>query len=403
MAIRFSYDETVTRQRAAGETIFNIDFKEAALLQLLDFSEANLNKIQLRGGWPNTKIEWFEDVNTAFSTTLAEGWNDSDLTGLGVTDGSIFRTGDILGIFPGTQTYGAIAEKFIVTSVSTNDLSIRARGYGDTSAATHASGATIINLTRAVGENASYTVEKITSPTAPYNYTQILDAAVEMTRTEMKLSRYGIDDHLDMQVAKLFDDGGTEGRLAQLLHRTFYYGERVERANTTTAPGTMGGFHAFVTTSSASTTHVQDLAGAVLTKTKIHEVLRAIRMAGGMATHLVHGGWGAEKLRMLYEDKAIGRTVEDRVVGSPEVETLKTPHGEVKLIFDWMCPEDSYYFINADKMGWVPFDNFERTTVYGSRGNSPTDGQADKVVGEFTFVLASPKSHGVITGAAINK
>lgn len=400
MAIRYSYDDSQSGQlsRAAGEAIFNIDFKEAALLQLLDFSESNMRKISLRGGWPNTKIEWFEDTNTAWSTTLAEAWNNSDTTGLGVTDGSIFRKGDILGVYTAA---GVLAEKVLVNSVSTNDLAAT-RGYGDTSPTNHNSGVTIMNLTRAVAENASYTVEHITTPTAPYNYTQIIDAAVEMSRTAQRISRIGVDDYFDMQVGKLFDDGGSEGRLAQLLHRTFYYGERVARASAA-VPGSMGGFHTYVTQGTTSTDHVFDLGGNALTKAHIHRVIRAIRMAGGRVTHLVHGGWGAEKIRSLYEDKQLGRTVEDRVVGSPEVDTLKTPHGEVKLIFDWMCPEDRYYFINADKMGWIPFDNFERSTVYGSDKNNPQDGRVDKVVGEFTFVLVNPKSHGVITGASTTK
>lgn len=393
MAIRYSMDDTLTVQRAAGETIFNIDFKDAPLLQLLDFSEANLAKVAVKSGWPNTKLEWFHDVNTPFSTTLAEAWNGVDTTGLGVTNGALFRTGDILGVYTAA---GVLAEQVIVTSVSTNDLVVT-RGYGATSGTAHDSGVAIVLLTRAVVENASYTTENITTPTSLYNYTQIIDAAVEMSRTEQKMSRYGIDNHMDMQVAKLFDNNGTEGRLAQLLHRTFYYGERVERASST-EPGSMGGFKTFVTAATTSADHVFDKAGKALTKSDIHRVLRAIRLAGGKATHLVHGGWGAEKIRSLYDDKAIGRDIESRVQGTPEVETIMTPHGKVTLLFDWMCPEDEYSFINADLMGWVPFDNFERKTVYENKG--PKDGTVEKVVGEFTFVCATPKSHGRITGAS---
>jgi hypothetical protein len=400
MPIRFSYDSTVDVQRAAGEAIMNIDFTEAALLQLLDFSDRNLNKIELKSGWPNTKIEWFEDKNTDWSTTVAESVNTSDTTAITLTDASIFRVGDIVGWINAGTT--AITEKMRITAISGNDISVE-RGYGATNGVTHSNGDTVMNLTRAVGENSTYTVEKITTPTSPYNYTQILDAAVEMSRTNLKMSRYGVDDALDMQVAKLFDNNGTEGRLAQLLHRTFYYGERVQRDGSN--PGSMGGFSQYVTASSASANHVFDLAGVPLGKKDIHKVIRAIRLSGGRVTHLVHGGWGAEKLRALYEDKSLGRAPEDRVAGSVALDTIKTPHGEVKLVFDWMCPDDSYYFINADLMGWVPFDNFERSTVYAAKAGSgsPTDGQADKVIGEFTFVCAMPKSHGLITGASTTK
>lgn len=401
MAERLSYTDTTTNIRAVGDAIYNIDFQEAPLLQLLGFKADNLKKFAVKQGWPSTKIEWLEDVNVPFTTLLAESGFDDSETDMTVTTGTgqYFRKGDILGIYPTGTTTGAFQEKVLVTAVSGDVLTI-VRGYGATSGTAALINTGIRLITRAMPENSIYTTEHMTTPTAPYNYTQILDASVEMSRTEMRMMRYGIDDHMDMQIAKLFNDGGQEGRLAQLLHQTFYYGERVQRDASNY--GSMGGFETFVTTTTASTDHVFTLSDAALQKKDIHKVIRAIRSSNGRATHIITGAWGIEKIRSLYEDKVLTRQ-EDRVMGSPEVEAIRTPHGEVKVIFDWLCPQDRYYFLNADKCGWIPFDDFARKTVYNGEENSPYDGRVEKVFGEYTFGLANPKSFGLIYGASTTK
>lgn len=402
MAERVSYTDTTTNVRAVGDSIFNIDFQEAALLQLLGFKSNNLKKFAVKSGWPSTKLEWLEDVNVPFTSLVAENGFDASETDLTVTtgEGKYFRKGDILGIYPTGTTVGAFQEKVLVTAVSGDVLTI-VRGYGSTTGTAALINTGVRLLTRAMPENAIYTTEHMTTPTAPYNYTQILDAAVEMSRTEMMMQRYGINDHMDMQIAKLFDNGGQEGRLAQLLHQTFYYGERVIRA-AGDEYGSMGGFDQFVTLSTTSANHHFTLSDAAITKKDIHKVIRAIRSSNGRVTHLVTGAWGIEKIRGFYED-SIRTTQEQRVMGSPEVEEIVTPHGSVRVIYDWMCPEDRYYFINADKCGWIPFDEFHRKTVYGGNENNPYDGTIEKVIGEYTFGLANPKSFGLIYGASTTK
>lgn len=401
MAVRESYTDTTTNIRAVGDAIYNIDFQEAALLQLLGFTNSNLKKFAVRQGWPSTKIEWLEDVNVPFTTTAAEALADGSDTSLVVASGTgkYFRKGDVLGLYSGTTATGTIDEQVLVTAVATDTLTI-VRGWGDTSGAARSNSIAIRLLTRAMPENSIYTTEHMTTPTAPYNYTQILDAAVEMSETEAMMQRYGIDDHMDMQVAKLFNNGGQEGRLAQLLHQTFYYGQRVQRDGSNY--GSMGGFETYVTSSTASANHVFSLSDAALQKKDIHKVIRAIRNSNGRVTHLVTGAWGIEKIRSLYEDQ-VRTTQEQRVMGSPQVDEIVTPHGSVRVIYDWMCPEDRYYFINADKCGWIPFRDFKRKTVYGGEENNPYDGRIEKVVGEYTFALANAKSFGLITGASTTK
>ncbi len=401
MAERLSYTDTTTNIRAVGDAIYNIDFQEAALLQLLGFSASNLSKFSVKAGWPSTKLEWLEDVNAPRTTLIAENGFDASETDMTVTttEGKYFRKGDVLGIYPTGTTTGAFQEKVQVTGVSGDVLTI-IRGHGGTNGTAALINTGVRLYTRAMPENSIYTTEGMTTPTAPYNYTQILDAAVEMSTTEQMMSRYGIKDHMDMQIGKLFNNAGAEGKLAQLLHESFYYGEREIRDGTNY--GTMGGFETFVTLALTSANHFFTLSDAAITKKDIHKVIRAVRSSNGKVTHLVTGAWGIEKIRSLYED-TVRTTQDDTVMGSPEVDSIRTPHGEVKIIYDWMCPEDRYYFLNTQKCGWIPFRDFKRKSVYGGEENNPYDGTIEKVVGEYTFALANPKSFGLIYGASTTK
>jgi hypothetical protein len=395
MAVRLSYTDTTTDIPAVSDAIYNIDFNEAGLLQLLGFSSKNLSKFAVKTGWPSTTLTWLEDVNVPKTTLLAESGFDGSETDLTVTtgEGVYFRKGDVLGIYANAAGTGAIAEKVLVTAVSGDVLTI-VRGHGDTSGAAASEGVMIRLLTRANEENSIYTTEHITTPTAVYNYTQILDAAVEMSETEALMSRYGINDHMDMQIAKLFDNGGSEGRLAQMLHQIFYYGERVVRSSGA-AYGFAGGFNTFVTTTTASANHVVDLNGVAFQLDDVYGIMRAVRNSGSGArvTHIVCNSWALEKFSRFFED-TIRRVQETRVVGNPEVQEIITPHGSVRLVYDWMCPQDEMYFINADKVGWVPYRDFKRKTIYGGTNNNPYDGRIEQVIGEYTFGLTNPKSFG---------
>jgi len=151
------------------------------------------------------------------------------------------------------------------------------------------------------------------------------------------------------------------------------------------AYGSMGGFGTFVTT------NVSNLSGASLQRSDIHTKIRQIRDSGGMCTHLITGSWGLEKINAMYEN--LIRTGRDETRGGSEITMIKTPHGEVEVVYDWMCPAGYMYFINQEKVGWLPVRPFESGKIAEQGDYYLTD-----VVGEFTFALANEESHGLIYG-----
>jgi hypothetical protein len=243
-------------------------------------------------------------------------------------------------------------------------------------------------LTRAAPEGLDFATGYSTTTSEVYNYTQIISQAAKSTRTSRKMSNYGIDDDLAYQVGKLIVDGKTAGVLPILLEKTFYSGERTQRTNTTTAPGSMGGFEVFVTT------NVQDLNGAAITRANIHTAIRQVRDAGGSVDTLLCNSWGLEKITSMYEDTI--RTTRDEKRGGSEITMVKTPHGEVELMYSWLCPQDRYYFINSEKCGWLPYDEFDTTDI-----SAQGDYSVQNVVGEYTFFLCNEKSHALISEASI--
>lgn len=375
---RYSYTDTTAQKRSVADLIFMLDWTKAPLLNVFGFTSANLKKLK-PVAWPNVKLEWIQDRMSPFETTIAEALADND-TGVDVATGKgeYFRKGDIVQVD---------SEYMLVTAVAADELTVT-RGYGGSSAAAHDTASEIEIVTRAMPEGADYTTGHTTTRSLGYNYTQILSEAAQVSRTQQRMSQYGIKEELDYQVAKLFNDGGSAGKLAMLLQKTFYHSLRVQRSSG--SYGSMGGFKSFVTT------NVQSLGGVAVQRSHIHTAIRNIRQAGGEATHLVTGAWGIEKITAMYED--LIRTTRDEKRGGSEITMVKTPHGEVELVYDWMCPDGEFYFTNEAKLGWLPFDEFKAEEM-AKRG----DFYVKDVVGEFTFFLVNEESHALITGAATDK
>lgn len=303
------------------------------------------------------------------------GGIDNSTTTMTVTNGAYFRQGDVILVE---------SEKMLVTAVSGNDLTV-VRSWGDPAAASHADALTITILTRAMPEGATYTTGHSTTTTQPYNYTQIVSQAASVSKTELAMTRYGVEDSLDYEVAKLFADGGRAGKLAQMLQRTFYYGERVQRTSSANQYGTMGGIGTFVTT------NVTALASAALQRSDIHTKIRAIRDAGGACDTIITGSWGVEKVTAMYDGYITMDQSAER--GGSKITRVTTPHGEVELVYDWMCPAGYMYFVDTAKIGWLPMRPFATTKIAEQGDFYVTD-----VVGEYTLVVANDKSHGIISG-----
>lgn len=207
----------------------------------------------------NPKIEWPEDELNPVWTTLSASISNS-ATSITVTTG-IANKYDLIKI-PST------GEVMLVTAVNGTTLTV-IRGYGSTSAASAASGASvmIIGPAFAEGSTASDLVSKQNIPSIEYNYLQEIRKAVEITETMAKTEIYGgpLRDYLRKRA-------GIETMAS--IERIFLFGERLEDTGSKDsslvhARRTSGGLNFFISTNRT------DASGA-LTVAEIEAFLRSV-------------------------------------------------------------------------------------------------------------------------------
>jgi hypothetical protein len=377
---RTTYTDTANIKRSIGDIINNIDWTEAPLLR--KFGVNNQNKFRLVN-WPQVKYEWLEDEMSARTTTLAEAVDIGE-TAIDVTDGSIFKEGDILKVND---------ELLYVSSVSSNTLTV-VKGFGGTTDAAHLLGDTIELVTIARLEGADYTTGHTTTVSNPYNYTQIFAEAVKVTGSEAVNTKYGIADTMAYHLAKLM--GGSNGvgekfragKLPILLQKTFYNGQRAQGSASTARA--MGGFKFFVTT------NVTNLAGAKLQRTHIEDLFQDCYEAGGDPDTIICGAWLRRKLTSFYEGLITTSRSETR--GGSRIDTVMTDFGELEIMYDRWCEPDELYIVDSTKLGWVEYRPF---AVYDRP--STGDYEVKEVLGEYGFVLVNEAAHAYITNAATDQ
>lgn len=375
--IRTTYSDSNVKPESLNTLLSMIDWTEAGLLRELGVNNESRFKFTF---WPRTAYEWIEDTMSARTTTLAEAV-DAGETAIDVTDGSIFKEGDIVKVD---------SELMYVSSVATNTITVT-KGYAGTTDTTHDSGATITLATIARLEGADYDTGHTTTVTRNINYTQILSEAVKLTGSQTVDENYGIDDEMAYHIGKLIGgpsavgQKGKAGKLPILLQQTFYHGQKaVGSASTSRA---MGGFEEFVTT------NVTNLNGAALELRHIEDLMEDCFLAGGMPSMLICNTWQRRKINSFFEGQIRTDRTEDK--GGHVIKTIETVFGDIEVMFDRWCPTDRIYLIEPEKMGWItyrPFDIYDRA--------STGDYEVKEVLGEFGFVLMNESAHGYIHTAS---
>lgn len=377
----YSFGTTTTLKRTVSNLIKNIDPQDTPCVSY--FGTGNQSKFSMQN-FPNHKVEWLEDTLRTRSTTINEGAEyaigDTTLT---VTDGTIFKEGDIILIE---------SEKLYVSAVSTNDLTVT-RGWGSTSAAAHANGTTVSYLFSARLEGAESDNTMFTAPTSPYNQSQIFHAEILITGSEKDAtSRYGIPDQYKYQLMKWLGGAGggngKRGRAGDLmidLEKTFFYGERVARAANTA--GGMGGAKVFITTNTSA------LASAALDQDTLEDQIQNCWSYGGKPDVIICNAFNKRLISSWYAPSV--RTERSERTGGVVISQVETEFGVLDVMLNRWCPSDEVYIVQKDLLGWVTLrDWFVHPLAIGG------DYTKDEILGEFSFVVQNEKAHAVITGTA---
>lgn len=365
------YSDATVQARVISDVIAMIDPRDTPLIAKLGLDGASEKfKIQQSG----YKIEILEDELDPLEDAIndATGWDNSSTTGLLVDAASKFQDGHVILVE---------AEKLVVKSAdpTANTIDVYGRGFGNTTATTHADNTviTIIGMARLEGDDADY--GPVTDVTAPYNYTSIFQKAIKVSGTLQAVSQHGIDDEFMYQANKAVP------HLLRLVERMAFYGERV--AGAASAPRSVGGLDTFITDNVVA-------AGGAIAKADVDGLMEEIIMDGGYPDLLVMNPRIANDLRNLLDSSSFVRVSQDEnKLGVDAIERVMTQYGELELVMDRWCPSDTAYVLQSSKVGFYtlrPFESYEL-----ARSGDSLKGE---VVGEFSILLANDKAHGKITG-----
>jgi len=366
-----SYSDTLPQKRVITDVISLIDPSDAPFIEKIGGLDSGLGKFRF-ANWPSTKVEWLEDTLAPLSSTLLVATFASNATTATVTDASLFQPGHIVLI--DLQTFWVSA-----VDLTNNTLTVAALGG---TGAEHNSGDTVYIESMARVEGDDSDAIAFTGRSSGYNYTQIFHTEVKVSRTQSKLSQWGISNEFDYQASKVIP------QLMRLMEKSLLR-SGTRHSGSATMGRVMGGLPVFITSNTSS--------GVTLTKTKFEDACEMAYVDGGM------GPWVAPvtpaNLQLIfgfYESSSylrIERT--ETEIGMEKVTMVHTPFGDVIPVLDRWAKDATVYLADLSQVGMLTYDAFRQEPL-------AVDGDYNKgqVIGEFTFVCRMDNAHAVLGGVS---
>lgn len=365
-APKTSYSDTTNQLRIISDVINLIDPYDTPLLNALGGLDSARGKMKVRGN--GTKVEWLEDAFFPTSGTMGSSTITTNATTVTVTDGSVFKAGDVILID---------SEYMWVSAVSGEDLTVT-RTFGGTNA-THDSGATISIVAQSRLEGATASFDALVDITAPYNYTSVFQKGLKITGTEMVLDQYGYGDPWIYQANKGMKE------MFRKVEQSIFHGIRA--AGSASTPRGMGGLGTFITNNSVN-------AGGALAKSDIDNLMEYIALDGGNPDLLVLHPSIANDLRGLLDSSSFVRVEQSNSeFGMVPITRVNTQYGSLRMVEDRWCPLASAYVLDSSKVGLYTLRPFGWRKL-GLTG----DFDAAELVGELSLVVANDAAHGYIYG-----
>lgn len=365
-----SYVQTVPQKRTVTDRIIMTEPVKIALVAALGLS--NESKFAFANA-PGRVYEWlhdtYADVADAVNTTALT--SDTTLTSITVDNGALFHVGDVIQVDN---------EYMWVSAISSNVLTVT-RGFGGTQA-THANDSVVYIRTNARLEGAAASDSPFTEVTSDYNYSQIFQHSIEVSRTDARLPMYGIANVVDREIDKHMED------LLMHLARTPYYGQR--KVGSSSTPRSMGGFDTWISTNLTTLT-----SSPALLEKNVQDSIQKCFDGGGEPSLLVCNSWAKRKIADWYAPYV--KTEIDEKRGGVTIENIVSPLGlNLAILVDRNCPTTSLYVLDESKLGYITIDDFFYEELGKTKDTAP--GGFGQIVGEYGFVLAHEAAHAKIAG-----
>lgn len=360
----------------------NVGIDMSDTLSMLDPSDVPLLSLIGKDGLLATAVkhEWLENTLRPLDTALdtqGEFSGTGAVTTATVTAGQgvYLRAGDVLKIE---------SELCLLNSISTDTLNILSggRGYGGSTAASHASSTPIAIIGNVNLTDASLGAARTTSTSGLYNYCQLFEEAVKVTSTSEAIKRWVQTGDLAQQTFETIKVAWMQWERA-LLH-----GRKV--APTAGVAGAMDGILVRLTT------NVYAKAGAPLIEDYILQMMQDSWTYGGRIDTLVMGGWQKRQFNKFLDSmRQTPRT--DRIAGSV-IDTYTSDFGVADIVVDRNMPADTVLGLDRKRIKFGPL-------VGHALQAKPVETntllvKAVQIIGQYTSETRNEQAHGKITGLA---
>lgn len=325
---------------------------------------------------PEYTYEWLEDTFNDRTDSVTSGMaSDSTTTTCTITTAALFQPGDVWLIG---------SEQIWVSAISSSVVTVT-RGYGSTTKATHANSTAMTRVSRARIEGDDADDSPSTEVSTNYNYTQILQRTINVSRSREMASEYGVVSWEDYLIDKAMKE------LMMDLARLPYYGKRY--VGTSSAARYAGGLRTFITDNLTYATATSATGGtaSALTRDHIDDTLANIHTDGGDPDLILTVAHAQRKINDMYE--GFVTTERSEQLGGSLIKQLMNPiTGKIMdVVVDRNCVSNEFWLLSTDQVAYYPFDPFFYEDL--SKTGDATKGE---VVGEYGFVVAYDKSHGAV-------
>lgn len=354
--------------------VYKLDLSEVLANILLDDTDF-LGTIGISGEVATqTKHSWVED--TLNGTTAIQSGGTSAQMALGTTSGTVIRfSASMMGqITAGTLLKNRLSGKtevIQVTGVSGTSATV-VRGYGATSAQTHAAGATWDIIANPRPQGMAGPKDESTTRALKYNFTQIFSKGVKITGTAQSIEHAGVSAEDAYQI---------DLRLRELkreLDRTCIMGVRAPNDVGASTYGTMGGVIDFVGFIAA--TNVNGTA-ETLTPSVLNTMAKQVWDAGGMPDLVLVGGTQKQKISTF--DQEFRRSTPDTRRAGYTIDEFVTDLGwNLRVVTDRWVPNDVCMVLDSSRIKIVPLKGRAFFLEKLAKTGDSNDWQ---IIGEYTM------------------
>ena len=353
-----------------------------ATLDMLDTTDVPLlsrvGKDSLHSQCVALKHEWMtgamRSLDLAVAATLFTLANTTDPVtfNVGTGQGVLVAAGDVIKVD---------SELLRVTAVS-GDAVTAARGFGGSTAASHADGSAIAIVGQVWLTDADAGPARVTTLDRDYNYVQAYNASVTVTSTEQAIEKYVRQNTLSAQLQDAMKV------MWQTWERALIHGRKVQP--TASVAGAMDGIMVKIGNAYAK-------AGAALTEDMLVTAQKDVWSAGGPQhlTAFVNAFQKQAVSKLLDPYKTVPRT--ERTAGG-FITTYESDFGTIDFVLDRNIPSDTIMLVDLGRIGFGPLR--DHAMKMQPLPQTTVTKQTVQIFGQYTSELHDPKAHALITGLA---